>query len=367
MRVLVTGANGFIGKNLIIRLNELEIITETYTRKNSVQDLSGLLEKVDYIVHLAGENRPKDKRNFDIVNFGLTLSLCEAVHSSGKKIPIIFTSTTQTFLDNIYGESKLKAEAVLREFEKNTGNPVYIFRLPGVFGKWCQPNYNSVVATFCHNISHNIPIQINDSSTELTLVYVDDVVDKFVDILQNRVINNKELIIQPQYKIMLGELAGYIKSFHKSRETLNYEKVGSGLTRKLYSTYISYLSPKNFSYSIPTYNDERGIFAEILKTKDSGQFSFFTIEHGLSRGGHYHHSKTEKFLVIKGVACFKFKHIITDETYEIITNENEPTVVDTIPGWAHNITNIGTGKLVAILWANEVFDKNHPDTVKYDT
>jgi UDP-2-acetamido-2,6-beta-L-arabino-hexul-4-ose reductase len=366
MRVLVTGANGFIGKNLVVRLNELGAHVQVYTRMNSIQDLPNLVNKVEYIVHLAGENRPKDKKSFSIVNAELTLSLCEAVRSTGKKIPIILASSTQTLLDNAYGKSKLDAEVALKEFERNTGNPVYIYRLPGVFGKWCKPNYNSVVATFCHNISHDLPIQINDPSSELSLVYVDDVVEEFVSIVQGKEGNNKDLSIQPKYKITLGELADYIKRFYKSRDTLISERVGSGLIRKLYSTYVSYLSPENFSYSIPTYTDERGMFAEMFKTQDSGQFSFFTIEPGLTRGGHYHHSKTEKFMVIKGAACFKFRHIVTNETYEIITNENQPTIVDTAPGWAHNITNIGGGRLIAILWANEVFDKNHPDTIEYE-
>jgi len=365
MRVLVTGANGFLGKNLIIRLNELGVTTKAYTRENSIQDLSDLARKVEYIVHLAGENRPTVEKYFDIVNAGLTLSLCKAVHSTGKKIPIILASSTQALLDNAYGKSKLDAEISLKEFERNTGNPVYIYRLPGVFGKWCKPNYNSVVATFCHNISHGLPIQINDPSSELSLVYVDDVVDEFISIIQGKDSNNKELSVQPEYKITLGELADYIKSFYKGRDTLVCERVGGGLIRKLYSTYVSYLSPENFSYSVPSFTDDRGIFVEMLKTQDSGQFSFFTIEQGLTRGGHYHHSKTEKFLVVKGTACFKFRHIITNETYEIITNDNQLTIVDTVPGWAHNITNIGTGKLIAILWANEIFDKNYQDTIEY--
>ena len=366
MNVLVTGANGFIGKNLIIHLNELEIHGLVYTRENSIQDLSDLIKKSDFIVHLAGENRPIDEKDFDTVNAGLTSLICNEIRLIEKNIPIILASSTQAECDNLYGKSKLSAEIAVKNLENDTGNSSYIYRLPGVFGKWCKPNYNSVVSTFCHNISHDIPIQINNPSFELNLVYIDDVVEEFVRIIQGRQGDKKELSVQPEYKIKLGDLAAQIELFRESRDSLITEKVGSGLIRKLYSTYVSYLSPENFSYSIPAYTDERGIFAEMLKTQENGQFSFFTIEPGLTRGGHYHHSKTEKFMVIKGTACFKFRHIITNETYEIITNDNQPTIIDTAPGWSHNITNIGTSKLIAMLWASEVFDKNHPDTIEYE-
>ena len=366
MRVLVTGSNGFIGKNFIVRLNELGISYEVFTRRNSTKDLQGLIKKSDFVIHLAGENRPEDEGDFEVVNSGLTLLICNEIRLIEKNIPIILASSTQAEHDNLYGKSKLSAEIAIKNLTENTGNSSYIYRLPGVFGKWCKPNYNSVVSTFCHNISHDIPIQINNPSFELNLVYIDDVVEEFVRIIQGRQGDKKELSVQPEYKIKLGDLAAQIELFRESRDSLITEKVGSGLIRKLYSTYVSYLSPENFSYSIPAYTDERGIFAEMLKTQENGQFSFFTIEPGLTRGGHYHHSKTEKFMVIKGTACFKFRHIITNETYEIITNDNQPTIMDTAPGWSHNITNIGTSKLIAMLWASEVFDKNHPDTIEYE-
>jgi UDP-2-acetamido-2,6-beta-L-arabino-hexul-4-ose reductase len=365
MNVLVTGANGFIGKNLIVHLNELGIHTTAYTRENSIKNLPDLIKKSDFIVHLAGENRPLDEKDFDTVNAGLTASVCEAIHSSGKRIPIILASSTQAELDNAYGRSKLNAEVVIREFESDTGSPVYIYRLPGVFGKWCKPNYNSVVATFCHNISHNIPIQVNDLSFELSLVYIDDVVEEFVQIIQGRKDNKKELSVQPEYKIKLGNLVTQFKLFRESRNSLVSERVGGGFIRKLYSTYVSYLSPEQFAYSIPSYGDERGMFAEMLKSKDSGQFSFFTAKPGVTRGGHYHHSKTEKFLVIQGEAKFGFRHIISDEAYEITTSGNKLKIVETVPGWSHDITNIGTEDLVVMLWANEVFDPDNPDTITH--
>jgi UDP-2-acetamido-2,6-beta-L-arabino-hexul-4-ose reductase len=361
--VLVTGAYGFIGKNLIVRLNELDIQVTTYTRKNSTQDLEELIKGVDCVVHLAGENRPRDEKDFDIVNAGLTSSICDAVRSSGKNIPIILASSTQAEYDNLYGKSKFSAEMAIKNLTNDTGNSSYIYRLPGVFGKWCKPNYNSVVATFCHNISHDLPIQVNDFSFELNLVYIDDVVKEFVSIIQGKMNDKRELSIQPVYKITLSELADQIKRFHDSRNSLISERVGSGLVSKLYSTYLSYLSPEQFSYSIPSYGDERGMFAEMLKTKDSGQFSFFTAKPGVTRGGHYHHSKTEKFLVVQGKARFGFRHLVSDETHEIITTSKELKIVETVPGWSHDITNIGTEDIIVMLWANEIFDPDNPDTI----
>jgi len=362
MRVLVTGSNGFIGKNLIIRLNELDIKVLTYTRESSTQNLEELIKDTDFIVHLAGENRPKDEKDFDVVNVGLTMSICDALRSLGENTPVILASSTQAEFDNAYGKSKLNAEASVKMLEVDTGCPVYVYRLPGVFGKWCKPNYNSVVATFCHNISHDLPIQVNNPDFELSLVYIDDVVEEFVKIIQGAKGDKKELSVQPEYKIKLGDLAEQIKIFRESRDSLITERVGSGIVRKLYSTYLSYFSPEQFSYSIPSYGDERGMFAEVLKTKDSGQFSFFTAKPGVTRGSHYHHSKTEKFLVVQGRAKFGFRNVATDEMHEIITTSKELKIVETVPGWAHDITNIGTEEIIVMLWANEIFDPNNPDT-----
>jgi UDP-2-acetamido-2,6-beta-L-arabino-hexul-4-ose reductase len=365
MNVLVTGSNGFIGKNLIVHLNELGIHAIAYTRENSIQDLPDLIKKSDFIVHLAGENRPVDDKDFDNVNAGLTASICKSVRALGKKIPILLASSIQATFDNAYGKSKLDAELIVKRFESDTGNPVYICRLPGVFGKWCKPNYNSVVATFCHNISHNLPIQVSDPSFELSLIYIDDVVEEFIRIIQGRYDNKKELSIQPEYKIKLGDLATQIELFRESRDSLISERVGDGLVRKLHSTYVSYLLPEQFSYSIPSYGDERGMFAEMLKTKDSGQFSFFTAKPGVTRGGHYHHSKTEKFLVVQGRAKFGFRNVATDETYEIIATSKELKIVETVPGWSHDITNIDTEEIIVMLWANEIFDPDNPDTITH--
>jgi UDP-2-acetamido-2,6-beta-L-arabino-hexul-4-ose reductase len=365
MSVLVTGSSGFIGKNLVVSLNELNIQVTTYTRENSIRDLEELIKDVDCIVHLAGENRPRDEKDFNIVNAGLTISICDAVRSSGKNISIILASSTQADLNNVYGKSKLDAEIAVKMLGADTGSPVYVYRLPGVFGKWCKPNYNSVVATFCHNISHDLPIQVNDPSFELSLVYIDDVIKEFVKVIQGLRGGKKELSVQPEYKIKLGDLSVQIQDFKESRNSLITEKVGSGIVRKLYSTYLSYISPEQFSYSIPSYGDKRGMFAEILKTKDSGQFSFFTAKPGVTRGGHYHHSKTEKFLVVQGEARFRFRHVALDETHEIATTSKELKIVETAPGWSHDITNIGTEDMIVMLWANEIFDPDNPDTITH--
>jgi UDP-2-acetamido-2,6-beta-L-arabino-hexul-4-ose reductase len=365
MHVLVTGSNGFIGKNLIVRLNELGIYYEVFTRRNSTKDLQGLIKKSDFVIHLAGENRPEDEGDFEVVNSGLTSLICDEIRLIEKNIPIILASSTQAECDNLYGKSKLSAEISIKNLENDTGNSSYIYRLPGVFGKWCKPNYNSVVATFCHNISHDLPIQVNDPSFEFSLVYIDDVVEELVKVIQGEGDSKEVPSVQPEYKIKLGNLADQIKIFKESRDSLITEKIGSGFVRKLYSTYLSYLSPRQFAYSIPSYVDERGMFAEILKTKDSGQFSFFTANPGVTRGGHYHHSKTEKFLVVQGEARFGFRHVVTDETHEIITTSKELKIVETVPGWSHDITNIGTEEIIVMLWANEIFDPDNPDTITH--
>lgn len=364
MRVLITGADGFIGKNMRMRfleMNDVECIN--FTRKNSAVDLPKLLINIDWIFHLAGINRPQSTVDFYAGNVGLTESLCNAIRATKKLIPIVFTSSIQAELDNEYGKSKLAAENALLSLQKETGNPVYIYRLPNVFGKFARPNYNSAIATFCHNITRELPIKINDPSAVISLVYIDDVLQSFSNLLvQNPSKKDCFFEVSPSYNIMVGQLAGQLYSFKASRENLITEAVGTGFIRALYSTYVSYLPPEEFSYTLKQYNDDRGMFAEMLKTKDSGQFSFFTARPGITRGGHYHHSKTEKFLVIKGEARFCFRHIVTGELYELITSGDILQVVETVPGWTHDVTNICDKELICMLWANEVFDREKPDT-----
>ena len=364
MRVLVTGSRGFIGKNLYVRLVELpgfEVLC--FDRENAFSTLADKVHNVDVVVHLAGENRPKDVAYFQQSNEGLTKALCAAVLASKRKIPLVLTSSMQVNFPNPYGRSKLAAEKAVEQLASTTGNPAVIYRLPNVFGKWCKPNYNSVVATFCHNIAHDLPIQISDPSTKLQLVYVEDVVSEFLRALNSMADGVRWGEIVPEYAITLGELAAQIEAFKNCRRTLVSERVGTGLVRALYSTYVSYLPPSKFAYDLPRKGDERGVFVEMLKTADSGQFSYFTAHPGVTRGEHYHHSKTEKFLVIKGIARFGFRHVVTDDSYEIFASGEAPQVVETVPGWAHNITNVGVDELVVMLWANEIFDNARPDTI----
>jgi UDP-2-acetamido-2,6-beta-L-arabino-hexul-4-ose reductase len=232
-----------------------------------------------------------------------------------------------------------------------------------VFGKWSRPNYNSAVATFCHNIARGLPIRVDDPSAPVRLIYIDDVVAEMQRFLDAPGQGTRFMESGPVYAITVGELARQIEAFRDVRNTLVSERVGTGLVRALYATYVSFLPREAFSYSVPKYGDARGVFVEMLKTPDCGQFSFFTAHPGITRGGHYHHTKSEKFLVIKGRARYRFRQLLTDETFEVDSHGDEPLVVETIPGWAHDITNIGDDELVVMLWANEIFDRQHPDTV----
>lgn len=362
-RVLVTGANGFIGKNLVVRLGELgRFSVTTFVRGDDVATLPALVSQADAVVHLAGENRPQDERAFATVNAGLTEALCDAIRACGRKLPLLLASSTQAAHDNAYGKSKLAAEQAVQSLADTTGCQAVIFRLPGVFGKWCKPNYNSVVATFCHNLTRDLPIQIHNPAASLNLVYVDDVITAMIAALDEPVAGTTQGTVSPQYTTTLGELADQIKAFGNCRTTLLTDRVGTGLVRALYATYVSYLPNERFAYDVPAYADPRGVFVEMLKTPDSGQFSYFTAHPGVTRGGHYHHTKTEKFLVIKGRALFRFRHLLTEEVVELTTTGEKPQVVDTIPGWAHDITNVGDDDMVVMLWANEIFDRANPDT-----
>jgi UDP-2-acetamido-2,6-beta-L-arabino-hexul-4-ose reductase len=368
--VLITGADGFLGKNLRLHLAERkDVEVACFTRANEVAQLPALLERVDFVFHLAGVNRPQDPKEFTAGNVDLTQvvanSLCAVARRTGKKIPIVYTSSTQAERDNAYGQSKRAAEEVLRQTARSHGIPVHVFRLPNVFGKWCKPNYNSAVATFCHNIARDLSIQINDPSAPVTLVYVDDVVERFMQLMDgadSSLDADGFATVAPQYTTTVGEIARQIQAFKDSRSSLVTDRVGTGFVRALYATYVSYLPAESFTYTVPQHGDARGVFVEMLKTPDCGQFSFFTAHPGITRGGHYHHTKTEKFLVIKGRARFKFRHMQTGQAHELVTSGDKAEIVETVPGWTHDITNIGTEEMVVMLWANEVFDRARPDT-----
>ncbi len=367
MRILITGADGFIGQNLRVRLKELgqhEVFT--FTRGQSDNELAELVNQVDWVFHLAGINRPQDPNEFKIGNAGLTAVLCSLISKSGRVIPIVLASSTQAQLVNDYGKSKLSAENIVLELYQQTNNPVFIYRLPNVFGKWSRPNYNSAVATFCHNIARGLPITVNNPDSPVTLVYIDDVINVWLCLLKSNISGLASYqYIEPEYSTTVGHIATMIHGFRDSIQSGITLPVGTGLTRALYSTYLSFLPMQNFAYPLIKHEDPRGVFVEMLKTSDSGQFSFFTAHPGITRGGHYHHTKTEKFLVIKGTAKYRFRHIITDEYYELIVDGTNPTVVETIPGWSHDVTNIGDDELVVMLWANEIFDRQKPDTINF--
>jgi UDP-2-acetamido-2,6-beta-L-arabino-hexul-4-ose reductase len=275
----------------------------------------------------------------------------------------VYISSTQATFDNPYGRSKRAAEIELERYGASTGSRVFVLRLTNVFGKWCRPNYNSVVATFCHNLVHGLPITVNDPDAPLLLLYVDDAVERMIRLLDPGEASPSFVDVGPTYATTVGEVATILQTFVENRRTLVIPAVGTGLTRALYATYLSYLPTSDFAYGLRRHAEPRGVFVEVLKTPDCGQFSYFTAPPGVTRGEHYHHSKTEKFLVVKGTARFRFRHIITNETSELVIEGDAARIVETVPGWAHNITNIGSDEIVVMLWANEVYDPRHPDTI----
>ncbi|EGR0027591.1 SDR family oxidoreductase [Vibrio alginolyticus] len=363
MNVLITGAKGFIGKNLSLFLKEKGkyVVTEI-DRDSSESDLDAALANTDFVFHLAGVNRPKNDSEFKEGNADLTSHIVTTLKANGRKVPLMISSSTQAVSDNAYGASKAEAEKVVKAYGQETGSPYFIYRFPNVFGKWCRPNYNSFVATFCHNILNNIEINIHDPKAPVTLIYIDDVCKCLMALLDGEIASGS-VKVTPEYPTTVGYVADTLKEFKGSRDNLITGNVGEGLERALYSTYLSYMEPSQFSYAIPSYGDERGVFSEVLKTKQAGQFSFFTAHPGITRGGHYHHTKNEKFLVIKGRALFKFEHVITGERYELSVDSETPEIVETVPGWSHDVTNVGSEELIVMLWANEIFDREAPDTI----
>lgn len=365
MRILVTGAGGFVGKNLLLRCREAGHEVLAATRSTTPDGLADMVERAEAVVHLAGANRPESDSEFALVNDQLTADLCALIEKRRTPVPVIAASTSQFDRDTPYGRSKKAGEDHLRRLGEQTGAPVAIYRLVNVFGKWCRPNYNSVVATFCHNIARDLPIRIDNPDAVLRLVHVDDVIDCWFQWLASPGAGVQILEAKPEYTVKLGELEAKLRSYRSVRESHTVGDTGTGFGRALYATYISYLPVESFAYPVTRHSDKRGVFVEMLRTEASGQFSFFTAEPGVTRGGHYHHAKTEKFLVLKGHAKFRFLNLDTGQTYAVETRGEESTVVETIPGWSHDITNIGEGELICMLWANELFDRGRPDTIAY--
>jgi len=364
MKIVITGAGGFIGTNLRIRLREIgHADVACVTRETTPEQLADALLSCDFVFHLAGVNRPKTEAEFLPGNAGFADRLCAALAASGRAVPVVMSSSTQAALDNPYGRSKLAAEDRLRRYGRETGAQIYIFRLTNVFGKWARPNHNSAVATFCHNVARGLPIAVNDPAAVLRLIYIDDVVEAFIACLDMPPSPAGFAEASPVYETTVGQVADSIRAFAESRSSLVSPPVGTGLMRALYATYVSYLPTDSFVYSVPRYGDQRGMFSEVLKTPDCGQFSYFTAHPGITRGEHYHHTKTEKFIVIRGKARFGFRHIESNERHDIFVQGGEGQIVETVPGWAHDITNVGDDELIVMLWANEIFDRSHPDTI----
>ena len=363
MRIAITGASGFLASNLIVRLRErgLENLVSIPHEANEAEIIR-LLDGVEFVYHLAGVNRPQTESEFEEGNAGFTRKLCEAMAAAGKPPSVAYASSIKAGQENPYGLSKKQAEDILIDYGQKTQAIVSIYRLPNLFGKWCRPNYNSVVATFCYNISKGLPVTVHDPAAPLHLLYIDDAVNSLISGLKNKG-GDCFKDISPVYETTVGALSELIKKLHVDRANLKVEHVGKGLTRALYSTYLSYLSPEAFTYQIKAHDDPRGRFVEMLKTPDCGQFSYFIANPGVTRGGHYHHSKVEKYLIIKGTGKFTFRNLKTDEYYELIVDGATSQIVETVPGWAHDITNIGDEELIVMLWANEVFDPENPDTI----
>lgn len=364
MKILITGSGGFIAKNLIAELRNRGYKDLLLCNRGTVsEDLENYVEECEILIHLAGVNRPEYESEYYFVNVGFTEELIKLLEEKNKKVPVIYSSTILNTPHVHYGKSKREAERLLQEYGKRMGSPIFIFRLANVFGKWSLPNYNSFVATFCYNAAHSLDIEVNDPDTKITLVYIDDVVDKFISCIEEG--NGKgEMFpeISETYNTTVGEVAERILDFKSGRDSLEIPDIKDSLGKKLYSTYLSYLKPENFSYKLKMNRDERGSFTEFLHLRDIGQISINVVKPGIVKGNHWHHTKAEKFLVVKGMAQIHFRHMITDEMTELVVSGEELEVIDIPVGYIHSIINIGKEDLVIVIWANEVFDPNRPDT-----
>ncbi|MGL5353414.1 MAG: NAD-dependent epimerase/dehydratase family protein [Clostridium sp.] len=364
MKILITGANGFIGKNLVAKFNELkgyEIIC--IDKENSKEELSSGVATADFIFHLAGVNRPKDEKEFFEGNTGLTEEIVNILKQNNKNTPILITSSIQADLDNAYGKSKKGAEDALLAYGAETNSKIFVYRLSNVFGKWCRPNYNSAVATFCHNIARGEEVFISDPSREMTLVYIDDVVRNIINTMNDEKAISGYITVDVEHKITLGEIVNLIKSFKESRANLNVPNMGSEITKKLYSTYLSYLPEDSFSYPLKMNVDARGSFTEFLKTPDKGQVSINISKPGITKGNHWHNTKNEKFLVVSGNGVIRFRKIDCEEIIEYRVSGEKLEVVDIPVGYTHSIVNEGITDMVTVMWVNEVFNPEVPDTI----
>lgn len=364
MKILVTGSNGFIGKNLIAELKNQGYHDITcFDREHSVEYLENVSKSVDFVFHLAGVNRPKENTEFMDGNYGLTEALVTSLRRHHNTCPILMTSSIQADLNNPYGESKRAGEDVLLKYEQETEASTFIYRLPNVFGKWCRPNYNSVVATFCHLIAQGQPITINDPAVALNLVYIDDVIHEFIHALEGKA-NRRGVYceINSSYQKTVGSVADLIYSFRNIREERAIPDMSDDFVKKLYSTYLSYLPKDQFGYDLKMNIDGRGSFTEFIRTPDRGQVSINISKPGIIKGNHWHHTKNEKFLVVSGQGVIRFRNIHSNEIIEYFVSGAQLTVIDIPVGYTHNIENLGSTDMVTVMWVNESFDPNAPDT-----
>jgi UDP-2-acetamido-2,6-beta-L-arabino-hexul-4-ose reductase len=367
VNVLVTGSQGFVGRNLCSVLKMIaQVKVMEFDCDTAPDELEGMLGGADVIFHLAGVNRPKNEEEFRTGNTGLTEDICSVLRRIDRTPKIVLASSIQADLDNPYGQSKLMSEKALRDYSAATGARTVVYRFKNLFGKWCRPNYNSVTATFCHNISHCLPVTISDPSRSIELTYIDDVVSSLVgEVSSMEGEPETGFAFGPDivsYTITLGDLAELISSFRESRQTLVLPSFDNRFVRALYSTYLSYLDGEDFAYGLTIRTDERGSLAEMMKSSAFGQIFVSRTKPGITRGNHYHHTKTEKFMVVEGDAVVRFRRIDDTEVIEHRVSGREFRVVDIPPGYTHHITNIGEGELVTLFWASEIFNPEQPDT-----
>ena len=374
MKILVTGSDGFVGRNLVETLKNIkdnkdrtrDISVEDiflFDIASSLDDLDRFTKDCDYVINLAGINRPKNPEEFYEGNKGFIETLCSYLKKHKNKCPIIASSSIQVGKNNDYAKSKKEGEDYLKEFSQSNGNPVYIYRFANLFGKWCRPNYNSVTATWCYNIANNLDIQVNDSSVVLPLCYIDDVVNEIIECMKgNPNFNGEYYEVSPIHEISLGELAHTIQSFKESRSNLSIPDQSDKLVKKLYATYLSYLPEDNFGYPLKMNIDERGSFTEFIRTKDHGQVSVNISKPHITKGNHWHHTKNEKFMVVSGIGVIRFRKIGDDKVIEYKVSGEKLEVIDIPTGYTHNIENIGDTDMVTVMWANEPFDPDKPDT-----
>jgi len=364
MKILVTGAKGFIGKNLIVELRNQNYEDIFEFDLDSTEDkLDRYAKEANFIFHLAGVNRPKHEKEFMEGNFGFTSLLLNKLKHYKNNCPIMISSSIQSELDNPYGLSKKAGEDLIFSYGKETNARVLVYRFPNVFGKWCRPNYNSAVATFSYNIANDLPITLNDPDVDMKLIYIDDLVKELINALKgNENIKDTFCFVEPVYQVKLGKIVELLYSFKESRKNRFINNMNDKFTKKLYSNYLSYLPKDNFSYDLKMNVDGRGSFTEFIKTIDRGQVSVNVSKPGITKGNHWHHTKTEKFLVVSGKGVIRFRKVDETEVLEYYVSGDKLQVVDIPPGYTHNIENLGEENMVTIMWANETFDSDNPDT-----